>query len=329
MRRKLLLTIQSILELLGAAVGTLLSFSPHTGSRIYGTLIAWNREQHDRITLLMHPFLTSLGKSIFDLRMPLLRRIKIQTGGLMELDLAEKTQRQIFSHKLFEAGVSRFVKATLHVGDVFVDVGANVGYFSVLAAPLVGTQGKVIAIEPEKKNFERLSYHAQLNGYSQIALYNCAVGDEEGMQTLHINPLNHGGNSLIPFRAYASGNERHSANEIRSQYSNEELFEEVQVRILDRIFEEQNISEIVILKIDVEGFEKPVIHGAVKAITSGMVEHVICEVNNDEGRSELFDLFTSRSYKAYRISFSGVPEPINSSVVRGNVLFSRYDRTTE
>jgi FkbM family methyltransferase len=321
--RDLIFAIETGLAIM---VGSILRLFPHASRRGYRRLIAWNRALPDRATLWLNPFVTTLGTALFDLRGEAIETLAVAGGGSMQLDIGEKTQRQIFSQKMFEAGVSRFVLTTLREGDIFVDVGANVGYFTILSAPIVGKRGKVIALEPEKKNFAALARHAKGNGYGQIALYNCAAGAEAGTLTLNINPLNHGGNSLVPFATYASGQERYSAEEIRSRYSADELFEEVEVRTLDDLLEEQGIAQVAILKIDVEGFEASVLAGAREMIRRKAVHHIICEVNNDTERESIFALFAENGYAPSRISFGGAPVPLPIDVpiakLHGNVLFS-------
>lgn len=333
-KRTLKNTVDVVEVYLAKVIGSLVRLFPRSSRALYRSLVAGNRTFGDRTTLWLNPFMTTLGTTLFDLRGEAIETFIVQGGGVMQLDISEKTQRQLFSHKLFEAGVSRFVLATLRPDDVFVDVGANVGYFTMLAAPVVGKGGKVIALEPEHKNFEALARHVRENGYDQVALYNCAAGEEAGVFTLNINPLNHGGNSLLPFTSYASGQERHSVEEMQSRYSTEELFEEVSVRPLDDIFAEQEVSEIAIVKIDVEGFEKAVLMGMRESLEKRKIHYVICEVNNDAVRNYIFDLFAQNGYVAHHISFAGIPAvlPYNTilSTLHGNILFSlatRDDRT--
>src|SRR4030042_1016047 len=62
-------------------------------------------------------------------------------------------------------------------GDVVVDLGANIGYFTILAAKLVGSQGKIFALEPAPKNFEYLNKNIQLNKYLNVTAEQKAVSD--------------------------------------------------------------------------------------------------------------------------------------------------------
>ncbi len=166
-----------------------------------------------------------------------------------------------------------------------------------------------------------------MNNYKNVIVCNCALGAEVGRQTLNINPLNHGGNSLIPFDAYASGPVSFSKEEISSRYSNKELFEQVSVETLDTIFQKYAIKEVSIMKIDVEGFELEALRGAKEALTRGVVKNIVCEVNNNKTRQEVFNIFIKNGYAPYRLSFGGtpisIPENENLAYVHDNILFSR------
>ena len=74
------------------------------------------------------------------------------------------------------------------LGDVFVDVGANIGYFSLLTAKLVGPTGKVLAIEAAPFIFEKLFENIQKNGLQHIHALNLAVSDTDGVASIYAAP---------------------------------------------------------------------------------------------------------------------------------------------
>src|SRR3989344_5453898 len=81
-------------------------------------------------------------------------------------------------------------------GDTIIDVGANVGYHTLLMAKLVGG-GKVYAFEPEPKAFGLLSKNIKQNGYKNVVLINKGLGEKEQVLDLYLNPKNAAGHSLI------------------------------------------------------------------------------------------------------------------------------------
>lgn len=293
---------------------------------VYRSFVVVNRHLPDRVVLWINPFMVAFGDTLFDLGRHITAETRIMNRFRMELDISEKTQRQIYSQKSFEASFSNFILSTLHSGDTFMDVGANVGYFTLLPASLVGEGGNVISIEPESKNFNLLERNVSLNDYHNIVLYNCALGGEKGENILNINPLNHGGNSLIPFDTYSSGGVSFSKEEMVAQYGNDGLFERVSVETLDSLVQKHAMQNVAIIKIDVEGFELDVLKGSLQTLSRRIVNHILCEVNNDTTRPEVFALFKKYGYAPSRISFSGIPMPLSNhediKQIRGNILFT-------
>ena len=79
-----------------------------------------------------------------------------------------------------EPEVQAVLADLLAPGDVFYDVGANIGYFTVIAARLVGPGGRVVAVEPQPEAVSRLRHNLALNGFENITVVEAAVADEEG-----------------------------------------------------------------------------------------------------------------------------------------------------
>lgn len=110
----------------------------------------------ERLSILLTPFTMEFGIAALDERGPIWVSRTLINGGRMRLEISEKTQRGIYFMKVYERELARFFVSNLKEGDVCIDIGANVGYFTVLAAQAVGVQGRVIACEPEEENFELL-----------------------------------------------------------------------------------------------------------------------------------------------------------------------------
>lgn len=90
---------------------------------------------------------------------------------------------------LFEAGEINGLRTHIPIGSLVVDVGANVGFFTLRFADWVGQQGRVIAIEPESRNFAELQRRLVINGYAGRVAAHCAVADRvAGEARLLVNP---------------------------------------------------------------------------------------------------------------------------------------------
>jgi FkbM family methyltransferase len=126
------------------------------------------------------------------------------------------------------------LKEYLRLGDVFVDVGANVGILSLMASSLVGSGGQVFAIEAHPKTVEYLRGNIRLNSIKNIRVIHAAVGDQEG--TTGISSLRTDDQNRI-----------------------EQSGKSVPLRRLESILPKVRIR---LLKIDTEGFELFVLRGS-------------------------------------------------------------------
>lgn len=106
--------------------------------------------------------------------------------------------RQIRERGIWEAFETELVLRLLERGQCCLDVGANIGYYSVLAAHLVGPQGRVVAFEPEPDNFALLQANIELNGLGQATAVAAALADTPGFAHLHLNLENRGDHQLYP-----------------------------------------------------------------------------------------------------------------------------------
>ncbi|OGC94207.1 hypothetical protein A2389_03115 [Candidatus Adlerbacteria bacterium RIFOXYB1_FULL_48_10] len=270
------------------------------------------------VSVFTAPFFFEYGRVALDRNGPLIVNHKLITGVKISLDLAEKTQRSIYSSAVYEKGLTQFVLNTLKPGDTFVDIGANVGYFTLLAASL-GAQ--VVSIEPYDQNVALLKQNIDLNNFKDIKILDIAIGDHEGTATLHINPLNRGGNSLLEQKGYFTDSHGYSREQIGKMYAGEVLEKKVKLTTLDSIAEEYSVTFITILKIDVEGFEGQVIEGMKKILSSGIAKHVLCEVSNKQTRNGILELFANAGYEYYSVDQDG--KPLEKSLLGRDVVFTK------
>ena len=92
---------------------------------------------------------------------PAIASAKLFNGAMLQVDLKEVTSKVLFTFGAFEEHLTAFFCSYLKEGMMFVDVGAHFGYFSVVAASLVGKTGRVVAFEPIPETAQRLKLNAQ------------------------------------------------------------------------------------------------------------------------------------------------------------------------
>jgi FkbM family methyltransferase len=200
-----------------------------------------------------------------------------------------------------------FLLHVLNEEDYFVDVGANAGSYTILAAGVRGS--RVCSIEPLPEGYKRLHQNVRLNELETLVdLRNVAVGHEAG---------------TIAFSDDLDTTRNHVLAD------GEETFDkiEVSVRTLDEILEG---SRPTVLKIDVEGFETAVLQGGTSTLADESLHSVIIELNGSGSRygydeSEIIRLMTEHCFKPYRYApYTRQLIDLNGkNLLNGNTLFVR------
>ncbi len=135
--------------------------------------------------------------------------------------------------------LARLITKDLRPGDTFVDVGANCGLFSLIAASKVGPTGNVIGIEPSQALLPRLHFNVAANGFDQVRIFPIAVGDCVGTMRFYIMPTELGQSSLASRPGFS--------------------FVNVPVSTLFNVVMHAGIHKIDAMKVDVEGCEDRVL----------------------------------------------------------------------
>jgi FkbM family methyltransferase len=146
--------------------------------------------------------------------------------------------------------VQNALQTVVHTNDVVYDIGANVGFFTAIAARLVGPIGNVVAFEPLKENFNLLRHNAHLNGFTNVTANNFALADRDGTAEFLLS------------KDATFGGLADSAGKIENQAGKTE----VKVFRLDSVVQRGSLPLPRIVKIDVEGAEAAVLDGAAETI---------------------------------------------------------------
>jgi FkbM family methyltransferase len=170
-------------------------------------------------------------------------------------------------------------------GDIFVDVGAHIGKYTIIASKRIGPNGKVIAIEADPDNFDLLNRNIQLNNLSNVIALNYAVYSKEERIKLYL-PSGGGGEeeSLSSYTEY---------NTIMSDRAHgDEKFVEVNANTLDYLLLSNTIKqeeEVNWIKIDVEGAEYEVLKGAKDIISKSKDITLLIEIHNLSAGNILYE----------------------------------------
>lgn len=197
----------------------------------------------------------------------------VSTQMKLHLDKTKYLQRSLYYFTVhgeyYEPDYTSLMMTVLRPGDTIIDVGANIGYFSLLASSLVTESGKVFALEPENENFTFLTRNIELNRFSNIRALNIAAGDTKKEAVLFIDPLNDGGHSLGGI----------SPESILQLGTADAATSRVRMETLDALLEVEKITHLKIIKIDTEGWEFHVLQGALSIIKRLSPPFILAEVN--------------------------------------------------
>ena len=160
-------------------------------------------------------------------------------GNKMFLDSGDGLSLSI--RGVWEKFETECVKKIIKKGYLVIDVGANIGYYSLIFSKLTGNDGKVFAFEPEPSNFDLLKKNVEINKCQNVVLEQKAISDKKGRIKLYLHEKNSGGHRLYSFDYI-------------------QRFVEVDVTSLDDYFDQYD-SKIDFIKIDVEGLEVTVMQG--------------------------------------------------------------------
>jgi len=178
-------------------------------------------------------------------------------GSKMYINVRDKdsVMRKTFQayalNRIHEETTTNLFRKVVKEGNVVVDLGANIGYFTLLAARLIGEKGKVFAFEPEPKNFGYLIKNIKLNDYNNIVAVQKAVSDHSGKTKLFICPYDSGHHTI---------NQPSGIKAYSRQKLSEIAFIEVETVTLDEYLKDK-VDRVDVVKIDVEGAEALVIFG--------------------------------------------------------------------
>lgn len=211
--------------------------------------------------------------------------VRTESGFRMHGTTRDTIQRYVYYFGIWEPHVHAFLAARLRPGDTFVDVGANIGYFTLLAAKLVGPHGKVVAIEPSSFTLARLRANVERNGMEEIVrCIHAAASDHEGSCTLYQGDDDNIGTASIVRRS-------------------DQPSEQVPTAPLDRLLLPAEVANARVVKIDVEGAEELVLKGMESVLPKLPPNaEIVMEISPDSSAADRIMLFlANHGWNAYAL----------------------------
>jgi FkbM family methyltransferase len=236
----------------------------------------------------------------------------------LALDVSLASQRKVFyfprayGDLYWRRPLARLMPRLLRPGAAFLDIGANLGMFSILAARLVGPQGRVVAFEPEPRTFASLERTFALNGLTQARAFNVALSDCTTQATLY-RSRDGFAHSLLP---ETPGHEARYTGQVGTR-----------VTTLDDL--SLTLPNLRLVKIDVEGEEPRTVAGMRRTLAAAGRPPIWCEVRGPRGSTRAPNTFApvcqllgELGYRPFR--WDGEPTAITPADVRGreDILFT-------
>lgn len=210
-------------------------------------------------------------------------------------DLADAISREACFMGYYEPQETVLVKSLLRPGMCFVDVGANWGYYTLLAADLVGPRGRVVAFEPHPALHRLLENNVRRNNLAPVVALQIAAADRRGEMNLA------GFDSGAANSGISRLTERPDASVPNYSVATEQL---------ETVLDAQMVGDVDLLKMDIEGAEALVLPTMREGLARARYKHILLElhpsalVERGASASELVEWVLSFGYRAWRLDHS-------------------------
>lgn len=208
-------------------------------------------------------------------------------GSTLDVDARDTCGRFIYYFGIWEPSLTAWIQSRLKPGDCFIDVGANIGYFSLLASTLVGKSGKVVSVEAVQRTFNVLTENLDANHARNARAMNMAVWDKEETLTFFISAdMIDGTSTAMPEQA-----EKWKLNNRC----------DVRAAPLYSLVSSDEIAAARVIKIDVEGAETHVISGLAPVLDGGRKDlEIVMEVST-KLFNEIVTFFRKHGFYSYHM----------------------------
>ncbi|GJD58832.1 FkbM family methyltransferase [Methylobacterium dankookense] len=200
--------------------------------------------------------------------------VRTSFGTLMRCHSRDFVQRRIRFFKIFEHNLTYYTLNALRPGDYYLDIGANVGYFTLLAAKTVGSGGKVIAVEADPRTCEALRSNVALNGFSNVDIRNVAATEKRCQVDICPGEKHNSGSNSIAVSTSAGTVQGLPLREIAGA----------------------DLSRITFIKIDVEGAETPILQAILDSLAE-LPTNLIVAAEVSPKSSKYIDLFAEAGFE--------------------------------
>lgn len=212
--------------------------------------------------------------------------VKLHNGNKMLIQpkrRIEDIHRDLFLYRIREPYPTAYLMASgiLQKGDVVLDIGANIGYYALIEARIVGEEGCVYAVEPVEQNLMFLKANVTLNRYNNIKIFQIAFGDYIGKAEIHIAEI---------------GNWSSMIRNPTTKYVGKQ---EIDITTVDAFLSDKRAPRFI--RMDVEGYEYEILKGMEKTLKHVSPLSLFIEVHNfilgNKKVEEILDMLECNNFK--------------------------------
>jgi FkbM family methyltransferase len=215
--------------------------------------------------------------------------LRLASGERMCLRTNDSLAGRLMAERWFEPRVREKLRQHARVGATVLDIGANIGYYTLQAATLVGPRGRVLSFEPQPLMRRELTANLTLNQLSNVTVLPYALSDRAGTVSFCVPTAGHESMGSLHFNA-------------RFEVDREI---EVESRCLDDVLESLDCPHVDFVKLDAEGAELAIVKGASRLFSGPNKPCVVfeaCEENCTSFGYRVFDLLKAFGDFGYRLT---------------------------
>jgi len=184
-------------------------------------------------------------------------------GGSMILDTNDRLAWRLRCEEAFEPEVREEIERIASRRINVIDIGANIGYYTILASRLIGPDQRVFSFEPQARAVSKLRRNIEANALSNVEVFSCALADTPG---------------TVAFNLPAEGAEAYGSMHANGRFRVAKTVE-IEAHRLDDVLERLGNPKIGLVKMDSEGAELLILRGATKLLSSPDKPNLIFEAN--------------------------------------------------
>ena len=219
--------------------------------------------------------------------------IKVKIGNyFLYLNPSDPVVSGAIFFNVYEKSESKFIKSSCFEGMNILDIGANIGYYTALFSQLAGVNGTVIAVEPDEESYKYLTKSVNSFNYKNVFSFRLAASDTKQKLPLYISKDNRGDNRL-----YSNNKKRNSII--------------VECLTVDELLKENDIKNLDLIKIDVQGYEPKVLKGMRNIVKSSKQLMILSEfwpkgiLEAGENPKEFLSMLRKMQFQLFELKKNG------------------------